>query len=845
MSLPPLLTVLLGAELRRHLGRTVIGMLAIAVGVAMGYAVQLINQAALTEFAHTVRTLQGEADVEIRGPKGGFDEALYPRIAALPQVTAVSPLVEANVWLPQQKQVLKLYGIDVFRAAKVTPGLIGRPTDVQGDRLALLAADALFLSPAALHDFRLKPGDRLPIQIGLSTVTLRVAGVLPALGNDGQTGGLKLGVLDIGAAQWRLARLGTLQRLDIKLQPGVSTAAFIQTVTPLLPAGVIAATPQQNVHGSVMLSRAYRVNLNVLALVALFTGAFLVFSAQALAVLRRRSQLALLRALGMRRVEVLRLVLLEGAVQGTCGALAGLALGYALAATVLRYGGADLGGGYFEGLRPTLSFDPVGALLFFALGLAAALAGTWAPAREAASAAPAPALKAGAEEGALQRLRPPWPGLALLVLGLALTRAGPVNGLPLFAYIAIALLLIGAILLMPQLTHLVFRLLPAASSPPLELARAQLAGAPGRAAIGLAGVVASFSLMAAMAIMVTSFRHSVENWLAAVLPAPLYLHAAPKGDSGFLSPEQQRIIATTPGLDHVEFLRVSELLLGHDRPPVALLARELDPRQPAGRLPLVGQPRLPQPGEPPPVWVSEAMVDLYGFHPGQRIALPMGGRLQPFVVAGVWRDYVRQFGAVVITRADYSRLSGDARVTDAALWPAPGQGIADLEQRVRTRVGKVGSLEFARPGEIVGASLKIFDRSFAVTYLLEAVAVLVGVFGVGVSFSAQALARRREFGVLRHLGMTRRQIGAMLAFEGLLLTLLGLGAGLLLGWANALILIDVVNPQSFHWTMQLTMPWRLLTSLAAALLAASTLTALFSARRAMSGQVVQAVREDW
>jgi putative ABC transport system permease protein len=206
---------------------------------------------------------------------------------------------------------------------------------------------------------------------------------------------------------------------------------------------------------------------------------------------------------------------------------------------------------------------------------------------------------------------------------------------------------------------------------------------------------------------------------------------------------------------------------------------------------------------------------------------------------------VRQFGAVVITRADYRRLSGDTRITDAALWPAPGQGIADLEQRVRTRLGKVGSLEFARPGEIVGASLKIFDRSFAVTYLLEAVAVLVGVFGVGVSFSAQALARRREFGVLRHLGMTRRQIGAMLALEGLLLTLLGIATGLLLGWINALILIDVVNPQSFHWTMQLAMPWRLLALLAIALLAAATLTALISARRAMSGQVVQAVREDW
>jgi putative ABC transport system permease protein len=817
-----------------------IGVLAIAIGVAMGYAVQLINHAALTEFSHSVRALMGSADLEIRGPRGGFDEALYPRIAQLPEVAAASPVVEVNAWLPQRKRALKLVGLDVFRAAQVTPNLIGRPALGKASNLILLDPDTVFLSPAALVWLGLKPGDTLTVQVGLRPVALRIAGTLPTLGE-----GLRLGVMDIGAAQWRLDRLGLLQRIDVKLKPGVNAEAFAHTLARQLPAGVVVDTPQGNVRVAANLSRAYRVNLNVLALVALFTGAFLVFSAQALAVLRRRSQLALLRALGMTRGGVLRLVLAEGAAQGTLGALLGLILGFALAAAVLRYAGGDLGGGYFEGVRPTVRFEAGAALQLLVLGLLAALLGSLTPAWEAARARPAQALKAGDEESALRPLRAPWAGLTAIAVGLALTQAGPVAGLPLFGYAAIALLLVGAIMLMPRLAYAVFRRLPASRRSVPHLALTQLAGAPGRAAIGLSGILASFSLMAAMVIMVASFRSSVDDWLEAVLPAQLYLRAAPGGDVGYFSMHDQRIIAGTPGVARAEVLRVNQLLLDTRRPPVALLARQIDPRHPHSRLPLVGTPLVPKPGDPPAAWVSEAMVDLYGFRPGQRVTLPLAGRPAVFVVAGVWRDYVRQFGAVVIARDDYRRLTGDARVTDAALWLAPGSGAAQVQEDLRRRLAGAEHIEFAHPGEIRAASLKIFDRSFAVTYLLEAVAVVVGVFGIGASFSAQALARSREFGVLRHLGVTRRQIGAMLALEGALLALLGVAAGLALGWAVALILIHVVNPQSFHWSMSLHMPWLLLAQLAAALVATAALAALFSGRQAMSTRAVHAVREDW
>ena len=789
-----LLKTLLAGELRAHPGRVALSVIAIAIGVAMGYAVHLINHAALAEFSQATRSLMGAADLEIRGPRTGFDETVYARIASLPQA-----------------------------------------------RLDLFDPSAVFLSPAALAWLGLKPGDTLTVQAGLDTVALRVAGSLPAAGE-----GLRFAVMDIGAAQWRFGRIGLIQRIDLKLAPGVDANAFRRTLPPLLPAGVAAFAPEDKLRVTATLSRAYRVNLDVLALVALFTGAFLVFSTQALSVIRRRTQLALLRALGMTRGGLSRMLLAEGAAQGLAGAVLGIVLGLGLAAAVLRYWGGDLGGGYFPGVRPTLHASVASALGFAALGIAASLAGSLAPAWEAARARPAQALKAGDEETVLRRLSTPWPALGIIVAGAALTQAKPVAGLPVFGYVSVALLLVGAILLMPRLAHWTFAILPSVRHAVPHLAFAQLAGAPGRASIGLAGILASFSLMAAMAIMVASFRDSVDRWLNAVLPAQLYLRTSDTGDTGFFPDAERAAIAATPGVARVEFARANQILLNPRRPAVALIARPIDKRHPEARLALTGSPARGSTGGPPPVWVSEAMTDLYGMRTGERVMLPIAGRQVAFTVAGVWRDYVRQNGAVVIDLDDYQRASGDSRITDAALWLAPGATTEAVAERLRERLAqRAGHLDITTPGAMREAGLRAFDRSFAVTYLLEAVAIAIGLFGIAASFSAQALARSREFGVLRHVGVTRSQIGAMLALEGALLASLGVVAGCVLGWAIALILVHVVNPQSFHWTMDLSMPWRLLAALALALIAAASLTALASGRRAMSAGAIHAVREDW
>jgi len=823
------------AVARHHPGRFAVCLVAIAVGVALGYAVQLINATAAHEFAQALYTLSGDADLSVRGARAGFDEALYAPIARAPEVAIASPALEVEARVPGRDEPLRLLGLDAFRAGRLQPALVGEGRE----RLDALRSDTVFLSRAAAQWLGVEPGAMLTVQVGLDDVEMRVAGLLPDATRQ------RLAVMDVAGAQRRLHRLGRLTRVDLRLRPGVDADAFGERLQRTLPAGVYVERPQSTVESNLRLSRAYRVNLNVLALVALFTGALLVFSTQVLAVLRRRSELALLRVLGVTRGRMLRLLAMESALIGAAGAALGLIAGQLLAAAAVSTVGADLGAGFFAGVTPQLRVDYAWLAAFFAAGVFAALLGGLLPALEAARARPAPALKAGDEQAVYRRTQSPRAGLLLASGGALAAQLPAIGGLPLFGYLSVALLLLGAIVLVPWISaHLLARL-PLPRNVSGALALAQLRAASAQTGIGLAAVVAAVALMASMAIMVASFRDSLDAWLHRVLPADLYLRAGAGGDTGFLDESAQRAIARLPGVQRVEFLRVQQVLLDPSLPRVTLLARDLDASRAESVLPLVTPAVHPDRSQPPPVWVTETAADLYNLRPGARVEVPLSGRRTAFTVAAIWRDYARQNGALLIDRALYIELTGDRLATDAGLWFSAGSTAGKVEAALRDALPRAGRIELAQPGEIRELSLTIFDRTFAVTYALEGCAILIGLFGLSTSVSGQVLARRREFGMLRHIGMTRRQIGAMLAIEGVLSSALGLAVGLIPGWLIGLILVRVVNRQSFHWSMELHMPWSQLALLALAMLSLATLTSALSGRQAMGSQVVRAVREDW
>jgi len=852
-------------ELRHHPWRNAAAVLAVMLGVALAFSVQLINASALDEFSSAVRSVNGEPDLEVRAVQGGFDEAVFAQLARHPQVALASPVVEVQgLALAGGQQVpIRVIGIDALALPTIAPALM--PQAAAGaDRFALFAPGHVFLNLAARDALGLPaqaPADgraeKVQLRSGDAWHSLSVAGHVAA-------GGKALAVMDIAAAQELFGRIGELSRIDLRLAPGTDRAAFMASLqrAPGWPAGVQFAEPGDAAQRVSNLSRAYRVNLTVLALVALFTGAFLVFSVLALSVAKRAQQFALLGVLGLTPRERLRLVLAESLVLGLIGSLAGLALGTALAAFALRVLGGDLGGGYFEGVAPTLHWSAGAALLYGGLGVLAALVGGWWPARAAQSLPEAQTLKglgAAPTQG-----KSHWLALGLVALGAVLANLPAIGGIPVAAYLSVACLLVGGITALPWLIALLYdRVAPLFSQrvlPMLAVERARRMR--GTAAVAVSGVVASLSLAVALTVMVASFRDSVTQWLGVVLPADLYVRATSGGrggnsgggsstDTATFAPAFVQSLAQLPGVARTGTLRTQPLQLDAARPAVTLIARSLEGGA-AQSLPLVGS-ALPVPEGQIGIYVSEPMVELYGAKPGTVFAplsAAMGKAQASFFVAGVWRDYARQFGAITMDARDYERITGERNVSDVALWLAPGASegavqVAVHELAARQNDGSAGSVEIASVGQIRTTSLRIFDRSFAVTYWLQAVAIAIGLFGIAASFSAQVLARRKEFGLLAHLGFTRRQVLAVVAGEGAAWTAIGAVAGLGLGLAVSVVLVKVVNPQSFHWSMDLLVPWARLLALCAAVVAAGTITAWMAGRAAAGKDVVLAVKEDW
>ena len=835
---------------RAHPSRVLLAILAVTLGVALAFGVHLLNGAALAEFARAARGVNGQPDLVLRARDGALTDADLAELLNRPEVAAASPVLEAQaLWLGRggtdgRGVTIELIGLDALAllnsAAEGHPLAPELTPQITGGTAELLRSDTVHLNAAARA--RLPAGTteltlRLPQPAGAPPrdVVLHVGGAIAA-------GNSPLGVLDIADAQALFGRLGSLDRIDLQLAPGTDAAAWAAG----LPARWQAAPPQDEGARLSDLTRAYRVNLGLLALMALFTGSFLVYAVLSLATAQRLPQWALVGVLGVSARMRWRLILVEGAVIGCLGTALGLALGVGLAAGALKLLGSDLGLHGGASSSTELLFNQpllVPAAVYGALGLAAALAAALAPALTVRRIAPALVLKGLGLPA--HRTLPAWAGLALLALGTALAALPPWGkDTPVAAYLSMLCLLLGGMALVPALVRgltAVLARLPASAL--LLLARERSRDQATEARRSLAGVLVALALAVAMTVMIGSFRESLMRWLDDALPADLYVRSALRGADGRLAPLPTALIEALPRLPEVARAvpqRTARLRLAPGADAVALTARDFT----TGGLPQVQAWTGAVARDAWPVWVNEAARDRDGLVPGHvfTATLPDSGRPVKLQVRGIWRDYSRQATALWMDLADYRRISGDASATEAALWLAPGASLDAARDAVRGLAGE--NIEMAAAGELRALSLQIFDRSFAITVWLQAVALAVGLFGVIASQSAQALARRREFGLLRHLGLSRRQLLRLLLIEASLTGGAGALAGLALGLALSVVLVFVVNPQSFHWSMDMHLPMPRLAALVGLAFAAAVGASVVAGRRALGADAVRAVRED-
>ena len=813
----------------------------VAIGVMLAVAIHTVNSSALASFGLALDTVNGQASAQLVSPLGEMDDRKiedWDRRRADLGIHTVSPVLVVRT------DQLTVLGLDFFKSATVSPSLL---PSVMSDARSLFNAKSLFLSRAALNALNVKVGDNISLRHGLDSVSLQVAGEVPGAAAQA------IGVMDIGSAQWAFNRLGVVSRLDLRLEEWQSTQGLSDALTAQSEPLQLVAMQDRNKRMS-LLSRAYRVNLTVLAMVALLTGGFLVSTAVHLSIVRQRAELALLGVLGASEPWLRRFVWAQGGLIGALGGLLGVVMGLLLAAILMRIVGGDLGGNYFSSAQAAMVIDWVALFIFAMAAVLMGLLSAWLPLSQINWRRPMTMLRADQAETLVLKLPSLKWSLLSAALAIVLLILPTLDELPWAAYAAIAALLCSGLLAVPWILSKLWGSLSRVVAPlrvpaVVRFAIWRLAQAPSAATPLIAGTVAAFSLTVAMMVMVSSFRTSVSDWLNLVLPADLYTSNQSMADQQGFSPNVQDLVTQVPQVQKVETSRQRNIRLASDRPDVVLIAKPLNLQNPMQSVALVGMSKLPPMDNEKHLVVfgSEAMADLYGWRVGQETSLPLQAQgLSKVWVAGLYRDYGRQHGSVVLSTEDYEALTGDRSRSSISVWIESGADTAQVISNIQAQVPELMQLKWISASDVRELSLKIFDRSFAMTYALEAAALFVALFSVAAGVTGQLLLRRREFGLFAHLGMSYKDSLRLVSLE------VGLLLAVAVVWASALgglmsqILIHKVNPESFHWTMNTHFDFKQWLAISVLLLLLGVLAARWAAGQGLdSKRLAESLRADW
>lgn len=793
--------------LGRDLLRTALTILSVALGVAVIVAIDLAGDAATGSFQSSMQTLAGKTDLEILA-NGGLDESYFGVLARLPVNAKFSPVMLGQATFPTIGTI-PLYGVDLLGEASL---FVSRP----------------------LAD-RLRPG-----------VTAVIAG-RPATFATVKTldsGPGEYAVMDIAAAQQALGRFGRLDRIDVSAGEGEDLAEIEKQIRAALPASYFLSRPGTRSEENQRMVRAFRWNLRVLSYISLVVGAFLIYNTISVSVVRRRGEIGILRAVGASRATVFGIFLGEAALLGAAGAALGVAGGRVLATATVQLIAGTVNALYATSRPAAVSLTPGEAAVGLAIGLAVAIFSALAPAREAMLVAPVEAMGRGAREhrSSLRWRRGLGWALALAAAAGALSQAPPLDGRPLGGYAAAFLAIAAAAMAAPTIVLAIHRAGRATLSRRVEglLASRSLTASLSRTSVIVAALATAIAMMASVGIMVGSFRRTVAVWLETQLRADLYIRPNVRSGGGDYPPLDAavpRIVAGVPGVAAVDEFRAVEL---HFRGERAILgAGNLDVARRYGRLRFVSG-GMPADGE---AAVSEPFANRHHVRPGDRLRLAVGEREADLRVAGVYYEYSSSQGFVLVDRSTMLRYLPDQRPASVAVYLAPGTDGEGAQHAIQQALANY-SVVVAPNRELRRNAIAIFDRTFAVTWALEAVAIVVAMLGAANSLLALVLDRRRELGLLRYLGASAGQVRRMILTEAGLVGALAILLGVALGMALSVLLIFVVNKQSFGWTIQFHVPMGMLGAALLAVWIVTVVAAAYPARVAANLDPLESTHEE-
>jgi len=851
--------------------RALLSIAGVALGVLASVGIGTANMQVLRSFEQGVTTVAGPATLEIAGHDLGVDESAITAVRAIEGVVSAAPVIEESVVVVQGEprgQALQILGLDLLAEVGMRGFEIPQAnTEVALE--ALLAPDALYLGRQVAADWNLGVGSIVEVTAGGRLVRLRVVGLIH---NQAARSSLwdRLAIMDIAAAQLLFQSIGRLDRIELVTTPDRPLDDIVASVRAVLPPHLVVQRPAQRTKQVENMVWAFQLNLSVMSWVGLLVGMFLIYNTIAFAVAQRRREIGIYRALGMTERRVAGLFLVEagllGLLGGLLGGLGGVWLARILVSLVSRtitdlYAPVASGG-------LTLSMD---MLAFMAvakgvlLGTVVSMVGALGPSVVAGRAVTVRAWVPGAYASTHQ-LRAGlcgWISLVLLVVAGLCSLMGPVGDLPFFGYLATICLLGALSSLAPLCIQALGMRRPRQESKTMMLggslrliAADQTARHPGRNAVTVSALMVGLSIMIGVAVMVRSFRDTVEIWVDETVMADLivapqsWLQGKQAGQASRALPGTWRsTLSAIDGIAAVDTLR--DVYVDVAGQPVALVSRDLRLHAQRSRYLMLhgdSSAALQRAAETGGVLLSEVLANRLRLHEGDKVSITTPAGPTAASVEGIFYDYATDGGKIVMDRTWYQRQWHDDRVTVFSIYLAAGADSEQVRQSIMTHVAGLDGVTVPplviRNHELRQEILEIFDRSFLLTYVLEAIAVLVAILGIVNTLVTAVLERRREFATLRALGASTRQVERLVLWEAAYLGLIGAVLGVVGGLLLALVLIHVINKQSFGWTIQMTVSGGVILQAVGIALTAALVAGYWPARWAARQPVVEGLREE-
>ena len=850
MVLIHLLKTITLQHLRLNKGRTFLSVIGICLGVSVFVSVQMAIHTAIEAFNATVDHVSGKAQLQVTSSGRGFPEEVYLKVKKVEGIKAATPVIQFISKIDEPVgEPLYLLGIDIFSDQQFRDYELYAETDE--DLRFLKDPRAIAITEKLAHRHGLKKGDTLSVIFGSKRVTLHITNLLKMEGPAKSLEG-NFGLMDIAAAQEALEKVGFIDRIDLLVDQSASFDGVEKELRKVIPPGTEVRRSDTRSGQIEKMVSAFHLNLTALSLISLVVGMFLIYNAISISVIQRRREIGILRSIGATRSQILSLFLCEAGLIGGVGSLIGIGMGIGLAKVMLYFVSRTITSLYILVRTEDLIISPFLLIAGGLLGCLASVFSAIGPAKEASEIPPKEAFSPGTLERKVKiRLKLlSLIGLGLLALSLIFALQRPLDQKPVFGFLAALLIVIGMAFLIPSITFFCNRLL----APVLHLlfgvegrlASRYLRDSMARTMITIAALMTALSMLISISIMILSFRKTVDLWVEQSLNGDVFIFPGSyslTGYSALLPLEVSRALPSLPGVKAVDSFRALEVDYQGQPALIASVNGEVflglkvirfthgDPKTILNRF-ASGQSIL----------VTESFSLRHRVDAGDRITINTPQGMREFLISGAFYDYSSDWGMILMEKRLFQSLWDDEAFHSAGIYLKEGASLDSFKEMIRERFSKPYQLFVASHRELRNEILKIFDQTFAITYALEFIAIFVAILGIINSLNGLVIERQRDIGILRSVGGLRTQIQKSILIEAGLIGFFSLALGLLCGFLLSLLLIYVINKQSFGWTIQFTIPVMRLIEFWAMVMITSVIAGFIPARRAAKLNLVESLR---